>query len=129
MQMFSEIEKSADLYPYFDYAHGYGVPQAYYFMQLAKYPVDEVFKVIPTFDFVKENDSIRVLVNKEFFDMKYSGSQSYLYYNIQNADGTLKEYSVLSVSDNDVLNLSISDFKKGQKLNVHLGNYTATYDF
>jgi len=129
MQLFSEIEKSADLYPYFDYAHGYGVPQAYYFLQFAKYKLEEDYKIVPSFDFVKENDTVRVIIKQEYFDIKYTGSQSYLYYNIQNADGTLKEYSVLSVSDNDVLNLGISDFKKGQKLNVHLGNYTNSFDF
>ena len=32
MQMKTEIERSADLYPYYDYAFGYGVPQASYFM-------------------------------------------------------------------------------------------------
>lgn len=129
IQLFSEIEKSADLYPYFDYAHGYGVPQASYFLVQANYKLDEDLSIVPSFDIVKENDTMRVIVKQEFFNMKYSGSKSYLYYNIQNADGTLKEYSVLSVSDNDVLNLCISDFKKGQKLNVHLGNYAATYDF
>ena len=129
MQMFSEIEESADLYPYFDYAHGYGVPQAFYFLKLANYQLEKNDTIIHSFDFVKSNDTIRVIVSTEFFNMRYTGSQSYLYYNIQNSDGTLKEYSVLSVSDNDVLNLSISDFKKGQKLNVHLGNYTNTFEF
>lgn len=28
MELLSNIEKSGDLYPYYDYAHGYGVPQA-----------------------------------------------------------------------------------------------------
>ncbi len=37
MELFKEIEKSADLYPYFDYAHGYGVPQAGYFINRQKY--------------------------------------------------------------------------------------------
>lgn len=32
MQLKTEVEKSADLYPYFDYAFGYGVPQASYFV-------------------------------------------------------------------------------------------------
>ncbi len=31
METFRELEMSGHLYPYFDYAHGYGVPQAYYF--------------------------------------------------------------------------------------------------
>jgi subtilisin family serine protease len=36
MQMKAEVEKSADLYPYFDYAYGYGVPQAGYFVNNKK---------------------------------------------------------------------------------------------
>jgi serine protease AprX len=31
METFRELEKSGHLFPYFDYAHGYGVPQASYF--------------------------------------------------------------------------------------------------
>lgn len=31
-QLFDELEKSGELYPYFDYAHGHGVPQASYFI-------------------------------------------------------------------------------------------------
>src|SRR5690606_29688447 len=33
MEIFRLIEKSAHLYPYYDYAHGYGVPQAGYFFR------------------------------------------------------------------------------------------------
>ncbi|MBL4702913.1 MAG: S8 family serine peptidase, partial [Flavobacteriales bacterium] len=32
------IEKSGDLYPYYDYAHGYGVPQAYRFLKDSELP-------------------------------------------------------------------------------------------
>ena len=45
MQMKAEIEKSCDRYPYFDYALGYGVPQASYFVEKNR-PVPE-----PTFTF------------------------------------------------------------------------------
>ena len=31
MELFKKLEESANLHPYFDYAHGYGVPQATYF--------------------------------------------------------------------------------------------------
>ena len=57
MQLFSEIEKSADLYPYFDYAHGYGVPQASYFIP------GEADSIVVTFQ-VKENENeITILAN------------------------------------------------------------------
>lgn len=33
MQLMDELQKSADLYPYYDYMHGFGVPQANYFLK------------------------------------------------------------------------------------------------
>ena len=36
MQLFKEIERSASLYPYFDYATGYGMPKASYFIDSLK---------------------------------------------------------------------------------------------
>jgi serine protease AprX len=55
MEVFREMEKSGHLYPYFDYAHGYGVPQALYFTvgkpvisATFRFEVDEEnFKIIP----------------------------------------------------------------------------------
>ena len=35
-EMKLEIEKSADKYPYFDYANGYGIPMASYFLNESK---------------------------------------------------------------------------------------------
>ncbi|MBC7865550.1 MAG: S8 family serine peptidase, partial [Bacteroidia bacterium] len=35
-QLYDHLLKSANLYPYFDYAHGYGVPKAGYFFKLKK---------------------------------------------------------------------------------------------
>ncbi len=46
MQMKEEVEKSADLYPYYDYAFGYGVPQASYFVNNKKQQAEQ-----PTFVF------------------------------------------------------------------------------
>ena len=38
MQIKAEVERSADLYPYCDYAYGYGVPQASYFLATSGQP-------------------------------------------------------------------------------------------
>lgn len=54
MQMKAEIEKSADLYPYYDYAFGYGVPQADYFLTE---PVNKV----PTFRFENRDKYVAVV--------------------------------------------------------------------
>ena len=53
MQLFHEIEKSGDLYPYCDYTYGYGVPQAGYFTGDRK-------EAGPTFKFVKDTDYLRI---------------------------------------------------------------------
>ncbi|MCR4829666.1 MAG: S8 family serine peptidase [Bacteroidales bacterium] len=45
MQMKKEIEQSCDLYPYFDYAYGYGVPQASYFMDAPKVSTTKSFEL------------------------------------------------------------------------------------
>jgi subtilisin family serine protease len=36
VQVLSRLEKSASLYPYFDYAHGYGIPKASHYLNLFK---------------------------------------------------------------------------------------------
>ena len=43
MQLKAEVEQSADLYPYFDYAYGYGVPQASYFVSGKEKPAGPTF--------------------------------------------------------------------------------------
>ena len=123
MQMFQSIEESGDLFPYFDYAHGYGVPQAQYFLG-HRLIVPEA-----TFDFVVEDGFVKVIVKPEFIDKKFDTSKGFVFYNIQNANGVLQEYSVISVLQKEVLKLNLSDYKKGQKLNVHLENYTKTFEF
>ncbi len=47
MKVFHELEKSGDLYPYYDYAHGYGIPQASYFLNGTE-------KALPTFTTTRE---------------------------------------------------------------------------
>lgn len=54
MDMFHAIERSADLYPYHDYAFGYGVPQASYFTAQRQAPT-------PTFRLVEAGDSVQVV--------------------------------------------------------------------
>ncbi len=56
MKAYKEIQKSGHLYPYFDYAHGYGVPQAAYF-------TGRKTEIKPTFYFSEENDSIKIVFN------------------------------------------------------------------
>jgi serine protease AprX len=135
MQLFKEIEKSGSLYPYFDYAHGFGIPQASHFLNREGSPV------APTFRIVESEDSILVMVNKIFpgvpvhsGNSEYktmegnkkgsSGNDEYLYYNIMNKAGILDSYYVLDVTQEQVLTLLKSDFNNGETLNVHFAGYS-----
>ncbi len=56
MEVFRQVRASSELYPYYDYAHGYGRPRAEYFTVPAAAKTKE-----PTFDFVA-HDSVVVVV-------------------------------------------------------------------
>ncbi len=63
-QLYEHLLKSGSLYPYFDYAHGYGVPKANYFFDL-KEKKDSVQKIQPTITMLEKNDTIFFYVNEK----------------------------------------------------------------
>ena len=79
LQMKAEIEKSADLYPYFDYAFGYGVPQAAYFTGDLK-PAERSFTLI------QEKDGVRIAVPKPVENQD-------MFISVEGADG-VRSFSV-----------------------------------
>jgi len=150
MDLFSEIEKSGNLYPYYDYAHGYGVPQAGYFtdtMKLDQIDVtfsfdqeEDVLKVIIADNIFSINDEVVVNYDSFFYnglkpkrlhigDMYVSGDSNpklqqpnYIYYHIVNSDDYLREYSVVAPIQKDVLKIDISKYE-GETLQVWYKGY------
>ncbi|HET9502790.1 MAG TPA: S8 family serine peptidase [Hymenobacter sp.] len=59
MDLFRQLRESADLYPYYDYAHGYGRPQASYFTEGKKAASRQL---APTFDFVAHDSVVTVVL-------------------------------------------------------------------
>ena len=108
MQMKAEIEKSADLYPYFDYAFGYGVPQAAYFTGDLK-PAERSFTL------VQEKDGVRIAFPK---NIKYNT----VFINIEGADGVLLGYYTTTPDSTGII-LKNKDFGQGKKLNVSYNGY------
>lgn len=123
MEMFQEIQRSADLYPYCDYAFGYGVPQASYFTERKSIAKSEP----PMFRF-EENSSTMVSVIPV-----HSDSLIHLFYKDVDENGKIVRYGKLSVN---VFDTAMSlDFNGGHHLVVtYLKNgephgYTADYQF
>jgi len=130
MQLFKEIEKSGSLYPYFDYAHGYGVPRAEFFLENEPKSVPATFKVIESVDSISvvitnfsetgntSGDS-KGLENQKSKKSGKISDKEYLYYNIMNKAGSLDSYYVLDVTQPEVLTIPRSGFTDGEILNVH----------
>ncbi len=140
MELFKEIEKSGTLYPYFDYAHGFGIPQASYF-------IDNMKEVDATFIIDEYGDYIKILINDEYvpadFDMlnfedtelgelkkvPYKEPKPKLFYSIELEDGSLETYYVVSVDQKEVLEFKKYDFRPGKKINVSFKGYSTSYEF
>ena len=110
LEMKAEIEKSADLYPYFDYAFGYGVPQAAYFTGEQK-PAER------SFNLVQEKDGVKIM-----FPKVVKGQD--VFFNVEGEDGVLLGYYKAS-PDSTGVKLFNKDLGDGKKLNV---SYNGFYD-
>lgn len=115
MEMMDLIQKSADLYPYYDYALGYGVPQASFF-------VNGPAKKAPTFKFTDTKEYVQVQLLEK-------APLATIFFNKQRPDGTLVKYS--SVEFENITPGDILQFHKGCldscTLNVSYNGYTTSY--
>lgn len=141
MELFTEIQRAGDLYPYFDYAHGYGVPRADYFLE--ELPESED----PIYSLDLSGDVLRIKVKDELFandlpedgmarksgtlDKPKSGvyetKPELLFYHIENEQGYLDSYSVLSVYRSDVKDFYLPNIGQGKTIRVHFMGHTQEY--
>lgn len=95
MQLFNKMQQAGDLFPYFDYAHGYGVPQASHFV-VHSIPYRE-----PLIEIVEDGPLVRIklLDTIQFDSIETKGNSirfpGYVFYHIQNRDGYLDKYFVV----------------------------------
>jgi serine protease AprX len=160
-QVYDAIMKSSDLYPYYDYAHGYGVPHAKKLLALSD---STLIEKDTTFDVKEADGMIRVIIRPKFFtvaepvqsgyfvaaakftkqemeDSKpfyhpndnvfnasasfiYTDIPDYLFYHVENRDGFLDKYYVISVHQKEVLSLNREDFSSGEIIRVFYKGYT-----
>lgn len=138
MQIKEQIEHSADLYPYYDYAFGYGVPQADYFVDSSAYasrrttPTFTVenrnaFIMIRPTDFRPEKRKIQMSDNPTADDHYAAGDVVML--KIQDSRGRIEHYVNLEV-DPFQLPMSIAVPKAaigGYTLVAHVNGYTESF--
>lgn len=147
------IEKSGDLYPYYDYAHGYGVPQAEKFIpeslqdeqgpdslftfkvedNILQVSVKEELMIRDTLEQGRDFNVYRFTerITRHLYDYKKVeideehpfAKRELFYYHVENDSSYLDEYSVLTVRDNPILTLNMGNLK-GKTLRFHYRGYT-----
>ena len=123
MEVFDLIEQSGNLYPYYDYAHGYGVPQASFFINGRS-----LSDIQPTFEFVKEGDTLTIHINEKIRKKNKQKGNFYLYYNIKDENGILKDYWLIDVYQQKAAVIDLSKIS-GSKITAHYRGFTNSYDF
>ena len=114
MELFDLLQRSGDLYPYCDYAFGYGVPQASFFVGQASQPS-------PSFKFEPQSaTAVSVIFTRP-------DSNVHVFYKDLADDGSILTYGKRTLSDVDTT-VSI-DFHGGHHLVVFCRGYMADYRF
>ncbi len=132
MKVFDEIQNSGHLFPYYDYAHGFGVPQASYFLEKKKDPNE-------TFEFISQVDNleIKLIIEAKDADQDMGAStkefykkEEYLYYHIADSEtGKIRKYEVIEMSTSDVFSISFSDIREGELVRAHFKGFTNEFKF
>ncbi|MFO7723072.1 MAG: S8 family serine peptidase [Bacteroidales bacterium] len=95
MELFRKIEQSGHLYPYFDYAHGFGIPRATGFLDSTS-----AIGIEPTFTLeINFDDSFSFSTDEVGIDEDGGILDQYMYLHIRDAGGVLSYYAVYLIDD------------------------------
>lgn len=119
MEMFRLLEQSGHLYPYFDYAHGYGIPHASRFNKTNT-------EVEPTFDVVVDTamSIMTIAIRESYYDSTANESSQLLYVSEVDSKNYLIAYRVIDVRSLEPYIFSYSPFSPVSRLRLHYKGYT-----
>lgn len=138
MEIYKLIEQSANMYPYYDYAHGYGTPQAGFFTDADRPKPLPSFRTDSTYNTESGERYISIIIDDRYFDRnathKINSDESellrrpYLFFHIADSNGVIKKYYVIKVENKQVANIPLNELK-GNVLSVYFDGYTQNYSF
>ena len=92
MEIFDLIQRSGHLYPYYDFAHGYGIPKA---SKLLSNGGENKTEVKSSLKVSSEAGSIKVEIEDE--ELKDPTKWHYLYFNLRDANDKIVRYGIYQI--------------------------------
>jgi serine protease AprX len=151
MELFRKIEQSGHLYPYFDYAHGYGIPQAGFFLDTAYQMVrncetfaleildqgellikpDYLSTYIPVATGAWTGDPVYINEDDDYIHPAPGiSTDNYIYVHIKNTSGMLRYYHILEITgDFRTYQSDCHLLQYGETVCVHFRGYTKCLAF
>ncbi len=134
MTLFAEIQKSGHLYPYYDYAHGYGVPQAGYFMRVSKDKKEDLsLEKSGNTLFIRLDRSFGELPeevgNEKEIEKEYYPFNQYLYYHFADREtGKIRKYFVIRLDSAAEWSIYLYDLRENELIRAHYNGSTVTWE-
>lgn len=135
MELFKQIQEAGHLYPYYDYMHGYGIPQATFFTSEDKRVLTPNISIKVNANNTKEfmvavMDSaiIEKLVLLEVKNKQANKAKKgfNFYWNISNEKGQVVYYEVIQINSLNPIILKPKLVVNNYTLNFHFEGYTGT---
>lgn len=120
IELFGTMQKCSHLYPYYDYMHGYGIPQASWFFESTSDTTSTQINIVERKGMIEVNVS-PVTDRVDGF--------GYCYIHLSDDQGQLVWYKVLRVEQEKVFEALKVGFSQGEILRVHYLNQTKEYSF
>jgi subtilisin family serine protease len=116
MQLMDTLHKCSSLYPYYDYAHGYGTPQASYFF-------DTTHVQEPTVKLERSGNSVTIRLEEKY--KPDCGAEKFpkLYYSLEDENGKIYRYYVYEVIDGSEIVIPESHLSVGVQISVFYQGY------
>jgi len=113
-QIFELIEQTGNLYPYFDYAHGFGLPSAEKLALLNNHSI-----ITQTLNYVITEKTLKVIIPLE----KLNNDPVLLYYHLENSEGLIEEYKVIQSLPGDTINIEFNSIHECKVICLRSGKY------
>jgi serine protease AprX len=128
IRLFNAIEQSGHLYPYFDYANGYGIPRAGYFTDIQSPKISaRVFKIVespkddlhPAYIHIVMDDSTLA----EAISPRLAAKHTYIYCHFADSANLIKKYFVIKPLIKNAATFLKSDLPQGGTMRVFMDGY------